>query len=468
MKKIVPFSFALLFAAMGFILLVSGLGCANIIPPGGGPRDTLAPVLIAETPKDSATNISTNKITFTFNEFVEIQNAQENVLVSPLPNNTPLVDYRLRTVTVKLRDTLEPNTTYSINFGNAIKDLNEGNVLKNFFYVFSTGNKIDTFSLSGKVLLAETGKADSTLIVLLHRNTNDSAVAKEKPRYIAKLDANGNYVFRNLPAGTFALYALPNDYGKKYDDKTKLFAFADKPVIIGDSTSSINLFAYAEVDKDSVKRPAAVIKPKLKKEKTLKFTTNLEGNTLDILSDLELSFTNKIVAFDSSKLALTNKDYTPLKNYTIVADTSGTKFTIKYNWPVGTPFNLLLAKDAFADSAGLTLARADTIKFSTRKAEEYGSVKIRVNNIDTSKHPVLLLVQNDAVVQSVPLIQRDWSQKFFRPGEYELRVLYDANKNGRWDAGEFFGKHRQPEIVRHLDTKLSVRANWDNEKEITL
>ena len=104
-------------------------------------------------------------------------------MVSPITKNLPLIDYRLRSVTVKFKDSLEPNTTYSLNFGNAIKDVNEGNVLKNFTYVFSTGKTIATGTFSGNVLVAETGKIDSALIVVLHKNLNDTAIFKDKPRY---------------------------------------------------------------------------------------------------------------------------------------------------------------------------------------------------------------------------------------------------------------------------------------------
>ncbi|MFX6759384.1 Ig-like domain-containing protein, partial [Acinetobacter baumannii] len=90
------------------------------------------------------------------NEYVEVKDAQQQLIVSPNPKQSPIVDYKLKNVTIKLRDSLEPNTTYSLNFGNAVKDVNEGNVAKNFTYVFSTGNTIDNNSFSGKVILAET------------------------------------------------------------------------------------------------------------------------------------------------------------------------------------------------------------------------------------------------------------------------------------------------------------------------
>ena len=148
------------------ILLLSS--CANIIPPSGGAKDSLPPNLVSALPKDSAINVLPKLITLTFDEFVSLQDINNNLIVSPTLKNLPIVDNKLRNVTVKFKDSLEANTTYSLNFGNAIKDVNEGNILKNFRYVFSTGNSIDNFTYKGKVFLAEKGTVDSTLVVILH------------------------------------------------------------------------------------------------------------------------------------------------------------------------------------------------------------------------------------------------------------------------------------------------------------
>lgn len=470
MKKIASLLSVLTYVSVCLIFIISGSGCANIVPPTGGPRDTLPPILVAETPKDSATNISPKRITFVFNEYVEVQNALENVLVSPTLNNTPTIDYKLRTITVRIRDTLDANTTYTINFGDAIKDLNEGNIFKDFSYVFSTGERIDSFSLSGKVMLAETGKIDTTLIAILHRNLDDSAVAKERPRYIARLDGQGNFSFRNLPSGTFALYATPNDYGKRYDDRSELFAFADRPIVISDSTRPVTLFAY--VDSPKLATPAtpaaAPTTGGTARERRLRVSANLDGSTLSLLSPLQLTVNRKVTTFDSTQISITNATFSPVRDFNITRDTSQTTFTINRRWPANTEFNLILGAAAFTDSAGNNLGRADTIKFTTKREEDYGSVKLRFTNLDTSRHPVLLLVQNERIVRTVPITQREWSEKLVEPGEYEIRILFDRNRNGKWDPGSFFGVRRQPELVRSLGEKLAIRANWDNERDISL
>src|SRR5262245_3914771 len=127
MKKSISIRFIVVFAFLS-LLIADGIGlsgCANIIPPGGGPRDSFPPILVSATPKDSSMNFTNKNITFVFDEFVEVNNVMENLIVSPTPKTIPEVTRKLRTVTVKLKDTLEPNTTYTLNFGNAIRDVNE-------------------------------------------------------------------------------------------------------------------------------------------------------------------------------------------------------------------------------------------------------------------------------------------------------------------------------------------------------
>ena len=108
-------SFLLLLTVVLFNLLVQ-YGCANIVPPGGGPRDSLPPKLVNAVPADSALKVTNGKIILYFNEFVEVKNASEKILVSPYPSKQPEVEHRLRTVTVKLKDSLLPNTTYVVDY----------------------------------------------------------------------------------------------------------------------------------------------------------------------------------------------------------------------------------------------------------------------------------------------------------------------------------------------------------------
>ncbi|MEO5681828.1 MAG: Ig-like domain-containing protein [Chitinophagaceae bacterium] len=450
-------------------------GCANPIAPSGGPRDSLPPLLIAVTPKDSSENFNAKRVTFSFSEFVQLDNAHDNLIVSPVPKQEPVVEAKLRTVTIKIKDTLEENTTYSYNFGNAIKDINEGNILKNFTYVFSTGAYIDSLELNGRVQIAQTGVPDSTLIVMLHRSGDDSALIKQKPRFIAKLDSSGSFHFRHLPPGLFYLYALKDEGGqKKYTSNKQLFAFADKPVTIGATNAPVTLYAF--LGKDDYKpitatpaKPAVTKADKDKeKDKRLKFSINLENGQQDLLGKLELTFAEPLKNFDSAKVQFTDEAFKPVINYSLEKDTANKKLTLTYKWPENTTFHLIVDKEFAEDSAGRKIPRTDTLTFKTLKESDYGNVSIRFNNLDLSKKPVLQLLQADVVKDSARLTSKDFKIKLFKPGEYEIRILFDENGNGTWDTGEFFGKRRQPEKVFAVKRRLNVKANWDNDNTIEL
>ncbi len=474
MKYSVQFFIALFLISLATLALHS---CANIIPPGGGPKDTLPPRLSMATPRDSATNIpvTTRNMVLVFNEYVQLQNIQENLIVSPTLKNIPTVDARLHNVTVRLRDTLEPNTTYTFNFGNAIKDVNEGNVARDFSYVFSTGKTIDRYTYRGKVFLAETGKTDSTLIVVLHSSLADSTVLKDRPRYYTRISGKGDFIFHSLPAASFTAYVVPNDYTKRYDDSTKLFAFLDNPVIVTGNTRVDTFYAYQRVKRKEkpVTLPGAVAKSatvnKPKEDNKLKLLAgSLESGNQDLLSDLLLTVNHKLARIDSSRILLCDTNYQAVKGYTLSLDTSRTKIRIHYDWKENIPFRLLITKDALADSAGNTLVKSDTLRFYTEKESGYGSLFLQFKNLDLRLNPVLQFVQSDRIVESVVLVSPEFKRRLFKPGNYELRILYDTNKNGIWDTGSFPFDRKQPERVQYIPTPLNIRGNWDNQVSVNL
>jgi hypothetical protein len=461
------------------ISLLVGPGCANIVPPQGGPRDSLPPVLMKATPGDSTRNFNGNKITFTFDEFVDLQAVQQNLMVSPSPRINPTVDFRLNTVTVKLRDSLESNTTYSLNFGEAIKDYTEGNALKNFTYTFSTGPYIDSLELTGRVILAETGKTDTTLMVLLHTSSDDSAVIKERPRYVTKLDSRGNFIFRNLPPKEFYLYALQDEGGtRRYLSKKQLFAFADKPVTPALKTEPVTLYAYAVKDENKPASSTTTNDPANRTggrnrntgaDNRLKYQTFLTNNQQDLLGRFSMSFEQPLRVFDSTRIRLyTDSAYNVAGAYSFQQDSTRKKLELVHQWKENTLYHIILDKDFAEDTLGRKLLKTDTLHFTTKKLADYGALQLKFRNLDLKKNPVLLFVSNDAVIRMVPLAGDSYSETSFVPGEYELRILYDDNKNGRWDPGEFFGKHKQPELVKPVERRITVKPAWQNEFEIAL
>jgi uncharacterized protein (DUF2141 family) len=464
------------FVSIALIGITGSAGCANIIPPTGGPKDTIPPVLVSAVPKNGTLHFTGKLITLTFDEYVEVKDKEKNLVINPTPKSSPTVEFKLKNVTIKLRDTLQPNTTYTFNFGNAIRDENEGNVIKNFTYVFSTGSYIDSLELSGRVLIAVTGKADSTLIVMLHRNQDDSAVAKERPRYVTTVDTSGYFTFHHLEAGTYRVYALKDEGGSKlYTSKSQLFAFADSPVVVNQNTAPVSMYAYEEeVEKKSTKKNNnnSENKKPSEKDKRLVLQTNISANELDFLDTLDMQFATPLKNFDSTKLRLTDDLYKDI-SYKVVRDTTNKKFTIFFNKELDTKYHIIADKEFAEDSFGRKLLKIDTISFHTKRESQYGEVLLRFRNLDLSKNPVLQFVQSDVVKFSYRFINKEFKEKLFKPGEYDLRILYDDNKNGIWDPGSFFGKHKQPEKVLYIKInkpkhKLDIKANWDNDTDFTL
>lgn len=458
----------LLIVFAAFLLIYSGSGCASVVPPSGGPRDSLPPKIVEVDPPSETKHFHAQKITFLFDEYVELNDVYKNLIVSPLPKTLPQVDRKLRMVTVKLKDSLRPNTTYVLNFTNVIKDVNEGNKAKDMLYVVTTGDYFDSCQLSGNVKMAKTFKPDSTLTVMLHSNLADSAVSLQRPEYIAKVDSSGDFLFRFLKPGTYRLYALKDEGGSYlYTSPQQIFAFADSTVVIGPaSPEPVRLYAYAEEDETKKNAPE---EPELdKKEKRIKFQTNLQGNKQDLLDAFTMTFPTALKNYFPEKMELsTDSTFTPETTHKFTLDSTRHIITMNIRWKEGALYNLVLPKDFASDSLDRGLLKPDTIRFVAKEQKDYGQAEITFNNLDTSFHPVLLLSQNGTIKNAFPLKTNILKIDLYNPGDYEAQILYDRNNNGKWDPGDF-KKHLQPEFIIPLDRKLTFKANWPLQPEINL
>jgi hypothetical protein len=445
-------------------------GCANIVPPSGGPRDSIPPYAVYAKPKDSSTNIAPKEILISFNEYITTNALQEQLIVSPNIKNNPLVDQRLNMVRIRLSDSLNANTTYSLQFGNALRDVNEGNIVQNYTYVFSTGDQIDTGKLYGKVQIAETGLVDSTLIAVLHPIENDSAIYKDKPNYYTRINGRGIFEFKFLPATNFNIYIVPNDYSKRYDDSTKLFAFLDRSVNPTQTKDSIQLYAFEAAPKKEKKLASiAGVKNAKKQSPLLKYSSNLEGNEKDILSPLILNFETPIRLNDSFTMRITDTNLVQQEGAVPAINVQNKQqVVLDFPWEANTDYKLVLPQKSIIDSLSNFLIKADTIRFKTKPESSYGSAILRINGFQEFEHPVLLLIQDQKVKFSYPITQNLLRIDLLPPGDYQLKLLSDANQNGRWDTGKFIGKKLQPELVRNLNLILNIRAKWDNEMNLIL
>lgn len=231
------------------------INCANRGTPSGGEKDIEPPKIMNTVPKNYSTNFKTNIIKITFNEYIKIKNLQKQLIISPpmkiQPEITPLGGAS-KYITIKIFDTLQPNTTYAFNFGNSIEDNNEGNPFTFYKYIFSTGNFIDSLKVSGVITDALSRKPDQFVSVMLYEidsTYTDSIVYKETPKYITNtLDSLTSFTIENVKKGKYRLLALKDKNGdNKFQQKSDKIAFeTDFITVPTDTTYNLRLFNEAK------------------------------------------------------------------------------------------------------------------------------------------------------------------------------------------------------------------------------
>ncbi len=205
--------------------------CARQSAPTGGPKDTTPPKVdsLVSSPNFSI-HFKESRIRLTFDEWVVLKDAPTQVLISPPLAKRPDITLKGKTVTIKFAEgeVLRANTTYAINFGNAVQDLHEGNPAKNLRFVFSTGDFLDSLTVPGRVVDGFTGDPVENLSVMLYDNFRDSVPRMEKPFYLAKTDKTGQFILQNVRAGQFKMVVIEDkDQNLKWNSDNESIAFAD-------------------------------------------------------------------------------------------------------------------------------------------------------------------------------------------------------------------------------------------------
>jgi hypothetical protein len=205
--------------------------CANEVAPTGGPRDEEPPRVIRSNPPNFSANFDDNQIRIFFDEYVRLQNIQQQLLVSPPLEQSPEVRMRGRSIIIDIEEELRSNSTYNVFFGDAIRDITEGNAIPNFQFVFSTGVYVDSLSMRGQVINAFNHDAEEGVYVMLYDNVIDSVPYLERPVYLAKTDKEGQFVISNMADGEYLMFALrDNNSNFLFDLPGEEIAFVDSLV----------------------------------------------------------------------------------------------------------------------------------------------------------------------------------------------------------------------------------------------
>ena len=238
------------FSYLLLIVAVLMVGCAKRGSITGGLKDTIPPVLRYSTPENYSTNFNAKEIRITFDEYIKIKDVNKQLIVSPPMKYPPVITptSASKYINIRIKDTLQPNTTYSFNFGSSIQDNNEGNPYQQFKYIFSTGTYIDSLSLHGIVKDAYKKDVDNFVSVMLYEvndTFNDSVVYKQNPRYITNtLDSLKTFSLENLKEGTYLLVAMKDaNNNNRFNPKSEKIGFHKEFVKIpNDTLYEIELF----------------------------------------------------------------------------------------------------------------------------------------------------------------------------------------------------------------------------------
>ena len=214
------------------VIILILYACASTGTPDGGPYDETPPKFVRATPDPNSTGNTRKKVAIEFDEFIKIENAAEKVIISPPQTEMPEVKASGKRVLVEFFDTLRANTTYTIDFGDAIVDNNEGNPMGNFAYAFSTGETIDTMEVAGTVLNAQDLEPIKGIQVGLHKNLNDTAFTKLPFDRISRTDSRGRFSIKGVAPGKYRIYALKDgNQNYLFDSKTEIIAYSDSLII---------------------------------------------------------------------------------------------------------------------------------------------------------------------------------------------------------------------------------------------
>jgi len=237
------------------MLSLSCIRCANMQRPTGGPKDSIPPKLLAEHPENFMRNFREKRITLTFDEFIKLNNQFKEFSISPDVDDPVIYKVKRKNLVITLPDSLEENTTYTINFGKGLVDYNEGNPIVNYNYVFATGDELDSLAISGSVRNGFTKsfdqKRDENIKILLIPTRQDSIFGKRKANIYTNVDTGGNFKFNNLREDTYRIYALKEQNNDRiFNGNDEWIGFLADSIVLNKDTSGIKLELTKAYPKD--------------------------------------------------------------------------------------------------------------------------------------------------------------------------------------------------------------------------
>lgn len=500
------------------------LACASPKPLSGGPKDALPPrILVYESTPNKQTNFHEKEITITFDEWVELRGVDQQLVVSPLMPKKPVIKLKGKSMIITLPDSLRENTTYTLNFGNAIQDLNEGNKLENFSFIFSTGDFLDSIEINGIVTDAVTLKPSPDTWVMLYPTGQDDAVYSKQPEYLTKTNKEGTWSISHVRTDSFLVVALKDEnLNFVYDLDNELFGWLEeyqhvtasasfpeikvsarstRPIVqeitpmapglmyaiipgplpktlpvfqppidsvhyewVGDSLfiwspQHTNYSGSIIVGSDTTR--IRQVEPKFLKNKPL-ILSSLSGR-IYFEEDVRVKANVPIQSFDPARIQLT-KDTTSIISFDVRKDSISERILhIKSNWAQASKYTVRLLPGAIIDIWGRP---SDSFNFSfvVNPLDQFSNLDMKISNLDSTTHYIVQIMTGNVVQRTFFVHQQSGANikaKGMDPGKYTIELIEDRNNNGVWDPGNFDLK-RKPE-KKLIFVPDNLRAGWDVE-----
>lgn len=499
-----------------------------VVAPTGGKKDAFAPELLSASTPSGEINFNKKRVVFQFNEFIQLNNPLQQIVISPAMEILPDFEVSGKSLVMRLRDTLKTNTTYTINFGNAVVDVHEQNPLSGFTYTFSTGNFIDSFKVSGRCFNSYTLTPGDEMLVGLYSSVayQDSFLYNRKPNYFTKSNTDGSFLIRNLPAGSFNLFAFKDaNRNLKYDANEAIGFYPELIQTTDTINESLQIGCFfQEIFKsntliDTISRYAGVYNFVFYNPTKVNILNDINNedyvfnkfgekafdtllvfisdtskspvfsvNTVDTSYSLSLkkSKNNRFQPFvcdiprmvelnDTLRMVFTNPLSDQLDTSLIVLkeDTNQVKYSyiykpekgyihVFYPWKESTKYSILL-KDSSLYDIYKQAQKKIISSWTSRNIKDYATLELNIIGVEDNQQYLLEIWSDD---EKKILYQFNISKNSIirigeiLPGSVKIKVVFDKNKNGRWDNGDVF-KKISPELIGYVKEKIVLRAYWD-------
>ena len=513
------------FIALGMISVALFWACASQGKLTGGEEDTFPPqIRTNKSTPNYQTNFYPDKIELEFDEFITLNKPLQEIAISPPLRKIPQFSARGKKLEIKFPEDeeLKSDATYTINFGSSIKDLREGNVLENFTYVFSTGDFLDSLSISGKVVDAFTKEPIENAVVMLYDVLTDSIIYQERPFYFSKTSKQGVFKINNIKNDTFQIFALV-DQNLNYilDQEGESIGFLDSSFVLTDSSQSIfelelskisfppkitetkvsqdgkivvgftqelkskpevqfseNIIYKSIIEKDSLKvwydttgfknfsmytlGDTLKIKPKKKKRKTpysLQLNKSKIKKEIVGVDSFKIFFDYPIIQFEKDSIFLIDSSDT-LVDFEVHSLSDPRALALTTQWKTDISYELQIPDSTLYTYNNIT---GDSIKvnFTVLGPEKLGTINITFEDIELDSQVVFILLDQEKEIFTsiVTNAQKEISIPNLLPKTYSFYLIEDLNRNGKWDTGDYTTK-RQAEKIIKKDLE-NLRENWE-------